>query len=300
MSIMSISTQQFEDLLEFSQPDDRYLDFCLWNYEPLANPAGKFRSINLLYQSFLHAGVDEGALRLCQAIRGGFGDWRTVWGVKLAGGHLSWELYFYDYARLDRSSSITKLLAIMRQFVDCDLQLDEHVLYFMFSIDIDNALFSERRPLDSANIYIGNIGNFGSMTSSGICYELSSRGLTLQNLYYFFDAATGKRAIADKLRSSIHLQPERLELQSLLFPELCDCRTIVVANKKHNDGIYFSGIDIEQLLDFMELLDYPAGLVDYTVANRDRLAHLSFDVGIDFRMVDGDLKLLKSSYYGVF
>ena len=84
----------------------------------------------------------------------------------------------------------------------------------------------------------------------------------------------------------------------MVWPELADCRVIVVANKRRNDGIYFSGISIDQLLFFLRRTGYPPDLVAYIAANRDGLDHMRYDVGYDYVMQDGRIRVLKASYYG--
>ena len=80
---------------------------------------------------------------------------------------------------------------------------------------------------------------------------------------------------------------------------MTDCQTIVVANKRNREGIYFSRIGIDQLISFLKRLGYPPDLVSYLVKNRDELDHLLYDVGFDYVM-DGDtIRILKSSYYGI-
>ena len=77
-------------------------------------------------------------------------------------------------------------------------------------------------------------------------------------------------------------------------------RTICVANKQTHDCVYFSGIDVRQLLYFLERYAYPAPVVAFVRENLDRLDHLLFDVGIDYRMEGDRVAVLKSGYYGVF
>ena len=67
-----------------------------------------------------------------------------------------------------------------------------------------------------------------------------------------------------------------------------------------NDTVYFSEVNVDQLLLFMRRLDYPAGLVGFVEENRAKLDHLLFDVGFDYRVENGDLRIIKSGYYGVF
>ena len=283
--------------LEFTQPGDPFLDYCLWDYTSPADCKNKLRSVNLLNHSFAIAGCASEILQLCSALRESLGDWRTVWSVKNIQGRLSWELYFYDYKRLSREVSITRTLEVFQRFTNCNLDINEDCLYFMFSIDVDNDLVTGKRNLEGINVYLGDISEH---VSAGICYLLSSGGLRMDNLYHFFDARSEMEQITDKVVSSLHLTLSNFDIKTILIPAFSDCQTIVVANKKYNDGIYFSRIDINQFITFLDMMQYPFELQRFIRDNRTRLDHLLFDVGIDYRMEEGRIRYLKSSYYGIF
>ncbi len=287
---------------ELALHNDLLLDFCLWpSISPQPISAGdSWRSINLLWHSFEVAGVTAQMMPICEAIRTELGDWKTVWGVKWADGQISWELYFYDYERIDRTSSATRLLKVLSKYVDCQVTIDEKSQYFMFSIDVDPQLITRQRSLDSINLYIGNVANHGSMISSGLCYRHTTNSSTLTNLYYFFDVERGQQDIYDKLILSIHTPFGALPMEQLLMPQLRNCRTIVVANKPTNDALYFSGITAKQLSYFFQRVGLASQLTDFFDNNRHRFDHLLFDVGADFTVVDGQLQFTKASYYGVF
>ncbi|GAA4012065.1 hypothetical protein [Actimicrobium antarcticum] len=282
---------------ELTTTDDRHVDYCLWDYTPVASAIGKWRSVNLLRDSFVHAGLTAPAFDMVDAIRQAFGPSRTVWGIKFSAGRISWELYFYDYDRQQRTRSVTRLLEVIRPWIASPLQVNEARDYFMFSIDLDRGALELRQSLESLQLYIGNVG---STVSSGICYDVTRQAMTLKNFYFFFDARTQIRQIVDKVRSSAYLDLSCFDLDSVLWPELRECQTIVVANKRHHDGVYFSRITIDQLLFFMHKLAYPATLIATIVQQRAQLDHLLYDVGFDYRMEDGVLRILKSAYYGVF
>ena len=284
------------DEIEIAAADDPARAYCLWDYRPPAPAAGKLRSASLLWQSFRAAGADPRLAELSRALRDGLGPFRTVWGAKRIGDAFSWEYYFYDYARLRRSVSIARVLGLLAPFAPSDLADPSLRPYFMFSVDLDDALVDGRRRLDAVNVYLGNPG---SRVSSGIAYTMTRAGFRLDNFYFFFDAAHEAEAIAGKVASSAHLDEPGLDLDTILWPELRRCGVIVVANKKHNDGVYFSRISVDQLILFLERLAYPAATIRFVKANRRRLDHLLFDVGIDYALVDGKLTVLKSAYYGV-
>lgn len=286
-----------ESPLESSEPGDRYVDFCLWDYAPAAPVAGKLRSVNLLYDSFAVAGVAAPLRALCEALRRALGPGNTVWGVKLQEGRLFWELYFYDYRRQARALSIARVLAALSPFARCALRDPGSRPYFMFSIDLDPALALGERALDKIDVYLGNPG---SSVSSGICYAMTAGGLRLSNFYFFFDAQLSRADILDKIVHSAYIDPAAFDPDSVLWPELRECTTLVVANKSACDGVYFTRVGPDQLLGFMHRLGYPADLIAFAQRHRERLDHLRFDLAFDYRMEGGELRILKSSYYGYF
>jgi hypothetical protein len=286
-----------EHRFEYATGHDPSLNYCLWPYPPPAQAEDKFRSINLLFQSFDHAGIDPKAFAIVEAIRDGIGPFRTVFGIKLLDGRLAWEFYFYDYRRRGRQVSMSRVLGAIRGFVHCGIEPNENLPYFMFSIDLNDDLATGRTPLDVVHMYVGNPG---STVSSGIAYGVRSTGTTLENFYFFFDAASQQTDIAKKLTSSAVFDDTVLPVDAVLVPELLRCRTICVANKSTHDCIYFSGVNVEQLLWFLRRLSYPSPIVDFATKNRANLDHLLFDVGFDYRMEAGRLRILKSGFYGVF
>lgn len=281
---------------EIATASDRYADYCLWDYRPIASPIGKLRCANLLWCA-IDAGAGGPMLKaLCLALREALGPFRTVFGVKQCAGRLSLELYFYDYARLEREVSITRVLKILSPFVACPLAYSERRPYFMFSLDLDEAVASGQRPLDLINIYIGNPG---SSVSSGICYELSPTALRLANFYFFFTARKEMDQIAAKIGCSAHHDLPDLPLSAILRPELLDCEVVVVANKKFHDGVYFSRVKIDALTDFLHREGFPSNLVAFAREHRDRLDHMLYDIGIDYAVEDGGVRVLKTAFYGL-
>jgi len=285
------------DLLDWTQPGDMQFDYCLWPYKPLAPTAGKLRSSTLLWQSFDALGAPPRLGEMVRAVRDGIGPLKTVWGLKQKGDAYSWELYFYDYERLERQVSIERVLGALAPYAPSALTLSPKRPYFMFSIDLDAELGRGEREIEEISVYLGNPSGH---VSSGLSYQLTRSGLRFDNLYYFFDAKENWEDIVGKVAASAHVDLDGLDISSILWPELADhCGVVVVANKKYNDGIYFSRIPVDPLIWFTERLGYPAAIRDFLVSHRDRLDHMLYDVGIDYRMVDGRLEILKSAYYGV-
>jgi hypothetical protein len=287
-------TQRFE----YATAQDPALNYCLWPYRRPEPSEDKFRSINLLLQSFDLAGVGERAYALVDAVRDAIGPFKTVFGIKLHEARLFWEFYFYDYARSEREVSISGMIEALAPFARCRVQPNERLPYFMFSVDIDDELARGARELDVVHMYVGNAG---STVSSGIAYALEPQdSATLENFYFFFDAGTQREQAAAKIASSAYFDPGRMHMEQALIPELVDCETICVANKRTHDCVYFSGIDVGQLAWFLERFGYPEPVQRFVREHRSMLDHLLFDVGIDYRLQDEGVAYLKSGYYGVF
>lgn len=282
---------------EYATSQDPALNYCLWQYAPVRPAEDNFRSINLLLHSFELARIDERAYEIVDAIRDAIGAFRTVFGIKLVGGRLAWEFYFYDYARRQRQVSISRVLEAIRPLVRCGVRPNESLPYFMFSLDLDADLAAGRRELDVVHMYVGNPG---STVSSGIAYAVRAGSVTLENFYFFFDAERQLDEAAGKICSSAHFDDTRTPVDEILVPQLRRCKTICVANKQTHDCVYFSGVDVSQLIHFLALLAYPEPLLAFVREHASRLDHLLFDVGFDYRMEGGRLKILKSGYYGVF
>ena len=282
--------------LERSAATDRYADYCLWDYPPVAPTQGKLRCANLLWRALEAAGASPRFFDACRALRAGLGAFRTVFGVKKIGGRLTFEFYFYDYARLEREVSITRVLEILRPYAACPLVYSEGRPYFMFSIDLDDEIVNGRAPLSLINVYVGNPS---SSVSSGICYELTETSFRLANFYFFFDAKTEMDDIAAKVACSAHHDLRSLPLRDILRPDLLDCRVIVVANKKFNDGVYFSRVGIDALNGFLAREAFPPDLVSFAHDHRDELDHMLYDVGLDYVIENGAVRITKSAFYGL-
>lgn len=282
---------------EYATANEAQFDFCLWPYTAMQPSEGKLRSINLLADSFDDQQTGQRAMDMVSAIRKRLGDLRTVWGVKQAGGEISWEFYFYDYARTERERSIPLVLETIRPWVSCDVTVTESAPYFMFSLDFSRQTLLMGGELDEVQMYIGNIG---STVSSGICYGVARNGIRLKNFYFFFDARKEMTEIEGKVCTSAYLDAANFKIDDVLWPELRNCQVIVVANKPDRDGVYFSRVSVSQLLWFLKRMRYPERQIEFLESNMDRLDHMLYDVGFDYRMEDGRLNILKSAYYGVF
>lgn len=277
---------------------DPALDYCLWPYDPPALSNGEsWQSSALLYHSFEVTGVSDRMIAFCDAVQAANGPFKTVWGIKYAGGQLSWEFYFYDYARLDRRFDTRALARTTQGIVPVTAPLDaDQTPYFMYSVELTPQHVNEGASIDQIDIYVGNPG---SAVSSGICYGVTEQGTELRNFYFFFNAKDHAEDIRAKIASTAHIAGPDLQMSDVLWPQM-SAQTIVVANKRHNDALYFSRIPVGEVVHFLDVLDFPDPLQQFLQENQHRFAHLLFDVGYDW-IADpaGGLRYVKGSYYGL-
>ena len=283
--------------LEYATAQDPARNYCLWDYRPPQPAADKWRAVNVLFKSFESAGCLHSGVAVVEALRAGIGAFQTVFGVKWINGVLGWEYYFYDYRRRARQVSISKTLTVMAPFAKADLPINEDLPYFMFSLDFQAEGDVFRPKFDVVHMYIGHPD---TSVSSGIAYGISTQQTRLENFYFFFNAKTQMQAVAAKVASSAYFDETTQSLDHVLLPELRTCQTICVANKQTHDAIYFSGIDVHQLLWFLQRFSYPADLVAFVCDHRDQFDHVLFDVGIDYASRHGRVRYLKSGFYGNF
>ncbi len=283
--------------LEYATGQDPARNYCLWDYRPPQPAAGRWRAVNLLYKSFDLAGCSDSGRAVVEALRAGIGPFQTVFGVKWINGVLGWEYYFYDYRRRARQVSISKTLAVLAPFAKAALPINEDLPYFMFSLDF-HAVHGRFAPnFDVVHMYIGHPD---TSVSSGIAYGITAAQTRLENFYFFFNAQTQMQGVAAKVASSAYFDETTQALDWIILPELRNCQTICVANKQSHDAIYFSGIDVGQLLWFLEKFQYPASLIACVRDHRAQLDHVLFDVGIDYATCHGRIQYLKSGFYGNF
>ena len=279
-----------------AQADDPARDFCLWSYPPVISPSGGLRSSNLLWQSLEAAGAPSEAFDLCREIRALVGPFSTVFGIKRHGATTSWELYFYDYQRFDRRWSANAVLDVAREFLGPMPDVDSRRPYFMFSFEFSVSMSEDPRPR-CVDVYVGTGGDG---ISAGLCYSIESEGTTtLKNLYHFYDAQSQRDRAWRRLTESVRVDARSADPADANWPISAVCESIVVAHKRRCDGLYFTHLDIDQLIEFLAGADPRHPSLPFLRTERNRLRHLRHDVGLDLAAVDGRWVGGLTSFFGI-
>ncbi len=292
---MSQPAQSIESTrpLPRTRDEDRYFDYCLQPYEPIRDPRGKLRSECLLWNSLDVAAAPSALDDALHAVQRAAGRDMTVFGVKHHQGKLWWELYFYDTNRDLGAVRAESIVDALEPWCSFSARPRESIPYFMFSFDV----FAD--TANAGNVEVVNLYLPYYEVQGGRSYKLSANGMEMDNVYRFLHPKTEIREILHEIHQSVYVDYERIALSQVLLPELIDCNRICVAKKRFADAIYYSGLDVGQLIFFLRRFDYPEDVRSFVESNRSELDHLRFDVGIDYRMEpDGSLGMAKSGYYG--
>ncbi len=275
-----------------STGQDRFFDYCLQTYTPRCDPTGKLRGESLLWNSLATAGLTEADYAPFEAIRAAAGRDMTVFGVKWFEARLSWELYFYDPQREDRQITASALREALAGVLDIRPRVSDRARYFMYSFDLDaNSLREARVP--ELNVYLQLYEGQG-----GHSYALREAACELRNTYRFHEPKREIDAILHQVERSMWVDFSTVRLADIVLPELYECAKICVAKKRSADAIYYSGISVDQLRWFLHRFEYPHAVSSFVDQHRGELAHLMFDVGIDYRSrPDGSLEYPKTGYY---
>lgn len=305
--------------------NENFYDYIYTEYTPKVPWKGKMRSSELLFATFEVAKCSSEFYSLVDVIKKAIGENRTVWGVKQVGEEMLWEFYFYNYYNDSTRVHINDLLNVISPFVKFELASKKNFTnYFMFSIDINKESIKSKR-LEGLHLYNGSsyivtdngivletYDEFfqvleivkskkleGLHLDNGNCYLVTDNGLVLENYYEFFQVEEIKN-IENKIKRSMHFDFEHYSHNEILIPELIGRKDICVANKSRSDGIYFSGLDIQQFRFFLDKFNCPLDLIEFVDNSVNYLDYLQFDVGFDFKIVNGELFYPNSGFYGTF
>jgi len=270
----------------------RFFDYCLQPYQPLRDPRGKLRSESLLWNSLDVCAAPTALDEALRAVQRTAGLDMTVVGIKHHHGRMWWELYFYDRLKEDAAVRAASIIDAVAPWFHIVPQPRETIPHFMFSFDVhpDTA---EGGTVEVVNLYLPY-----HEIQGGRSYKLWADRVEMDNAYRFLHPKTEIRELLHEIHQSVFVDFTRVPLSRVLLPELIDCNRICVAKKRFADAVYYSGIDVGQLLFFLRALGYPDSIAAFVDTHRAVLDHLRFDVGIDYTMQpDGSVVMTKSSYY---
>lgn len=277
----------------------KYYDYCHNPYVPIRPVVDKSSSDLIFKNSLQQSPYQKDLLTIMNKLRDSLGPWSTVWGVKWDRKNITWELYFYDNGRKDPCKKVENVLKTLRSYFKIPEFKDIGIAkqsYFMFSIDFSDSILKSRQI---KNVHLYMEGRSG--VSQGNSYCWGPDGIVFENYYDFYLMPQEAKQLIYKIKQSIFLGPNSLSFLKMdLVRKLMSCHKICVAHKKNTDGVYFSRVNVDQLLYFLEYFSYPNYIVDFVKSHKNKLDHLLYDVAVDFFLGPKGPIFSKSSYYNVF
>jgi hypothetical protein len=175
-----------------------------------------------------------------------------------------------------------------------ELTVPEATPYMMVSFDLSAQSVADG-AIREVNLYLT-----GQRAHSGRSYKVRADRVELENTYNFMEPKRDIDDVLSLLKSSVFVDyTEERILSQVIVPELFACKRVCVSKKRTCDGIYYSGITVDQLTWFLERFRYPPAIRSFVRRHHDALEHLYFDVGFDYvQGSDGNIVYRKSSYYG--
>jgi hypothetical protein len=222
-----------------------------------------------------------------------------VWGVKLENSTLTWELYFYNQRVMDPRMTVEGLLKLLHSYFKIPAFVEigiERQPYRMFSIDLSDDIFRSKQ-INNVHLYMqGRPGIY-----EGNSYYWGYDGMHFENHIEFFRMPQEVGQFIRKIKHSVFLTKDSVSfLKHDLIRELMPCHRICFAHKRNKDCIYFSRVNVDQLLYFLEHFSYPNHMADFIRSHKEKLDHLLYDVAVECTLGTKGFVFCKSSYYGVF
>lgn len=263
----------------------KYFDYCHLEYEPIATTKNKKNSQDIFF-SILTKDEKTFINNLIKQI----GKEKIVWGIKTDHEKktLEKELYFYNYNQKDPSLDLKRFLNTK----NTEIKLTNKIPYFMYSLNLDNNLI-EKNILNEINIYLKNNIN----RTGGTSYKIIKNKIELENKYTFYNI-NEKKLIMQDILNSIFFYPSKKNIHKLFPKYLEKFYTVCIAKKRKKDRIYYSRININQLMKFTKDFNFKKEIKDYLDNNKEKLDHLYYDISIDYITKYGDLKIMKIGFYG--
>jgi hypothetical protein len=243
------------------------------NYEPLTSSERNYDSFEF-FQEILEVTGNTKLKRIAVALRNRLGHHNTIWGTKVPnrdGGVVEFELYW----AIDGDSTFvpvpTEVASTLRPWVDmnssgCDLNMLDDLVrndaLSMFSIDIDATLLETGR-VNKINVYLEYPNGAAYFRSKA--FECSLDRFELSNVYTGFEIAEDA-VVNAHAKSSVHYPYNALksyadcilrrpDLSSNFISSVYPLRPLMICHASKSfpsrDGMYFSGIDVDQLHFFL-------------------------------------------------
>lgn len=311
-----LSAQEFDS---FRESDGCYYDVNFFQYHPSRLSQDSRPSSYLFRQMMEQLEVGEQGLRFALDVRRQCGINKSLWGLRNEGGIYSLEFYFY-YQHKYPCNAPLNVISIARSYFPpgMEVAVDQDMKdCYLTSVNLDGGVVSDINvyrsfiaegdvPLayEDKGLIVGRENPvFSSFSLVDSCGEIVRK-----NTYYGYFAGNSLAAILKRVHELVTIRfPGEDPFVAFQFLSYAGhylrgglFGRMLVALKEDAVGVYFLDLDLDQFVAFLETHDHDKALVG--ILNRDRrfYEHIKFDVGMDFRIVNGKFAIKKTAFWGSF
>lgn len=263
---------------------ERPINLDFETYRPVRPLTNKVRGENLLWHTLMHAGCLERWDDALHALQRHFGRDRMVWGVRLEPcvGPRAWQLRVLNQG--PDAEHPQGVLARVRELLAPyfalapELELSGHryeilTLHFSTAAEAGVAPISVQTHVRRAQSRTFEHHRHSPQPAALVAKEqLCEPKREIDDYLPFLEAATAR----------LLAQPERA-LGRVLIPELFACRRLHLrVPGREGLALVFSGVNVEQLMFTYKRFEFPQPMLEFFAELQDRLAHLLWDVEVEF------------------
>ena len=70
--------------------------------------------------------------------------------------------------------------------------------------------------------------------------------------------------------------------------------------KTNEIGIYYHCMDVHNFIHFLNKFNYKKEFIEMVKYNKDRFSSFSFEIAINYKIIDGEIKNIRTAFYGIF
>lgn len=293
----------------FHSDHSLYFDVNLIPYRPSGRTDTALTSPQILKMVFDHV-LQAGShwYDLVGRIHRYCGAGTTVWGLKNEGGNFSLEFYFY-YPRSYPRHVYENLVQMLGPYLEEPLEGSLPEDYECLSFDIAPGsrirglnvyrVAPVARPVPQPSITASSffLDAKGRMERVNTYYSLLREPGFFSDGFHFSDSSC---LIPDCCLAVFPDQsaPDRDFYQRYLGAAGQRLVPVGVAEKRGALGLYFMGLALDQLLDFLGEHCYPEQFLAAIVSRKRDLSHMKYDIGMDFSLRRGAPVVRKTAFFG--
>jgi hypothetical protein len=314
---MRLKSNSYADPMSFALDNGKYYDVNFFQYYPSLPSKNAHPSAYLLAQAFNKIPLPKYIIDRILEIQREQGVNTTLWGLRNEKNKFSLEFYFFYPEKFKQNSfkELKKILNphIKKQFTTETLKKG----YYLISYNLDSP------EIKALNVYYPVINRSKPMITiddTGFSFNLENpvfhsylfspgqKALTKTNTYYTFFGVHQLFGILEKTyevcrklfpKENCLLANKYLGLP-YLFQNGRMFHSSAITVKKETIGLYFIGLSIENFILFLKTHRYPPAYIKALETEKQNLAHLKYDVGLDFYLANGKFKIKKTAFFGSF